>query len=589
MEREQIKTKLTIWYFIFWILLLIALYLAYAVYFPNTTSTKSKWVILFASSVSLLFAGCKFLEISYYKHDDENIKNETKKQNKLFAILYNCQSIILIISLGFVLYLLKAYVAAYFTFCTVLGYLIYVISSKTSSKILIGAKVKAQDANDYSITTSLKLNNNAYIASSFVYWALLCTGVVVLYHIFKDYEIIIGYITGFCSGAFFENTINAIFKNIFERIYKTIKNASSLEAYKETTEIFQNNILNCNSSKYFEVYGIILICAIIIGANSVGLMGAFLPLIMSGNAIFLSTFILLFSKVNKLNNPLKTNLKNILFISFFAGLAVILEIHYWLGHDFLSIGYNALLGALCGAAVLYFNKNNAKINLIAEEENRFSKAFMGLFVSIFLFVSSFLIAQGIDYVLFGFYNTIIAFMGFQSVVLIASIFEKNEKLNICAKTYIKISNILVFISSMLAFSMLFSPEETDIFNPLALCLVLAGFSIPFIIIKLIFNISLKQAGAIIKNFKKEKKFSVEMVKTVSFDTVVTGIIFVVLALCIYFTKRYFDFEMLVALIFGICLSCCSLIYGKNETISSISGAILRISSIFLLSIAFLFI
>ena len=68
MDRSQINKRLFFWYTIFWILFFIALYLAYGVYFIDTTSTKSKWVGVFASAIALLLASCKALEISFYKN-----------------------------------------------------------------------------------------------------------------------------------------------------------------------------------------------------------------------------------------------------------------------------------------------------------------------------------------------------------------------------------------------------------------------------------------------------------------------------------------------------------------------------------------
>ena len=589
MEREKIKAKMIIWYLIFWILFIIALYLAYGVYFIDTTSTKSKWVILFSSAVSLLFAGCKFLEISYYKYNDDNLKNLIKEQNSFNKIIYYTQHILLVVFLGIFLFFAKTHLARSFTLCAIAGYAAFALSSKIASYILLSSKIKASDKNSFLINTSLKLSNNGYVASSFVYWAILCTGIVILYHIFKDYEIIIGYIAGYCSGAFFENIIYAILKNIFEYVCKATKKYNNSEALKETVQSLRSSISNCGTSKYFETYAIILISAMIAGANSLGLMGAFLPLVVTANAIFLSVFILLFSKINKSSNPLKSNLKNILFISLFAGLAVILEIKYWLGSDFLSVGYSAVLGAICGAIVLYFNKNYAKLNETIENENLFSKMFAGLFIVIFLFSGSFLLANGIDYVLYGFYNTAVAILCFQSVILIASVFEKNEKLSICAKNYIRVSDILIVIISILAFSMLFPVEETDILNPLILTSIFAGFSIPYLIIKFILNISYKHTKTFMQCFKnKTENLKVKLVKTISFDTIFAGIIFITLALIAYFTKKYLDSETLLAFIFGINLSCCSLIYNKNETINSIAGTVLRISTVFMISITFLF-
>ncbi len=74
MDREKIKLKLIFWYSILWVLIFAALYLAYFIYFPDLTSTKSKWVLLFSSAIAILAFACKYFEISLY-----NIQNEINK------------------------------------------------------------------------------------------------------------------------------------------------------------------------------------------------------------------------------------------------------------------------------------------------------------------------------------------------------------------------------------------------------------------------------------------------------------------------------------------------------------------------------
>ena len=58
MDRDKNKFKILFQHLIFWILLGVAIYLSYFVYFPDTGSTRSKWVGLFCGALAILFAGC---------------------------------------------------------------------------------------------------------------------------------------------------------------------------------------------------------------------------------------------------------------------------------------------------------------------------------------------------------------------------------------------------------------------------------------------------------------------------------------------------------------------------------------------------
>ena len=65
MDRSKTKKKLFFYFLLLWVALLAALYLSYGVYFVDTTSTKSKWVALFAGSIAIFCAACKMLETSF--------------------------------------------------------------------------------------------------------------------------------------------------------------------------------------------------------------------------------------------------------------------------------------------------------------------------------------------------------------------------------------------------------------------------------------------------------------------------------------------------------------------------------------------
>ena len=92
MDRDKVKKRLIFYYAILWLFLFIALYLAYFVYFVDTTSTKSKWVGLFAGAISLLLSAVKLCEISFvnYKNplQDSIIKYFTTGVNTFLAQTY---------------------------------------------------------------------------------------------------------------------------------------------------------------------------------------------------------------------------------------------------------------------------------------------------------------------------------------------------------------------------------------------------------------------------------------------------------------------------------------------------------------------
>ena len=99
MDREKIKKKLAFWYLLYWVLLFIALYLSYCVYFLDVTSTKSKWVILFASAMAVFLGACKYLEITFYKFADSAKETIIKEHRKTGLLFDGYKNILLVILL----------------------------------------------------------------------------------------------------------------------------------------------------------------------------------------------------------------------------------------------------------------------------------------------------------------------------------------------------------------------------------------------------------------------------------------------------------------------------------------------------------
>ena len=128
MDKEKIKSRLVFWYSILWIFIFVTLYLSYGVYFIDTASTKSKWVILFSSAVALLLCADKFLEISFYKHKDADIKNEIKAQKKTAFVLYTFKNIIFIIFFSCLFVLSYKFLNLPFAICALSGLILYLFS-----------------------------------------------------------------------------------------------------------------------------------------------------------------------------------------------------------------------------------------------------------------------------------------------------------------------------------------------------------------------------------------------------------------------------------------------------------------------------
>ena len=591
MDSEQINKRLFFWYSILWILLIIAIYLAYCVYFINTTSTKSKWVILFSSAMSILYCACKFLEISYYKQSDKlkNIFKSAIASNLLFFLFRDIIVIFFIITF---IFLLKTRLAIMPAVSFVSGALLSLITSNISNFICQYGKIKSQDDDLKNINILMKINYSSISASVFLYWGVLCGTLVILFHISKDYETLLAYTFGFCCCAFLKNTICTVLENSIDNIKKIIKKTNKFDI-NNPCMIANNIVLGNNFSESFEMYAIILACAVATGANTLGLMGAFLPFILSANSMFTSLIVALISKNNKANNISKHFLRKTIFVSLAIVAMAFIEVYLWLGIDFYPISCSVLIGALFGilSILVFKNKNNSQE--FKKQKNYFANISLNLGIIIILFLAAFFISDGMRYVNFAFYNIIISALSFCSTIAFVDILNQDEKPKYNPKNYLKNLNILVIMVSIITFGLVFELEEADILNPFVTISFFIGAMTSYLIIFFILDKIIKtskQLAILNKMYTQEKKLTFKR-NVFQFTVTASVLIILILAfLCglMYLIKFYLGKDILLSFFTGLSLLSVPVLYNNNPYISSLSGAVIRICSAILLGLSILF-
>ena len=123
MEKKQNKKRLFFWHFILWIFFIIALYLSYGVYFVNITSTKSKWVLLFAGAIALLYSSCKILEMTFYRNDLKETSDEIEKSSKLYLHFLSYKTLLSFFAALIISVLLYYFIGYCYGICFFTGFL----------------------------------------------------------------------------------------------------------------------------------------------------------------------------------------------------------------------------------------------------------------------------------------------------------------------------------------------------------------------------------------------------------------------------------------------------------------------------------
>ena len=157
MDRTKVKKRIFFWYFLVWVLLIVALYLSYGVYFVDTTSTKSKWVGLFAGAVSVLLATCKILEISFINSKNIVLEKVVRYFSNGTMIFVKRIAKILVFLFVVLTFVLKA-IGFQFLTCFICGGIFALLSIIISS--LITSKVATRSSQFYAESNQVALKQN---------------------------------------------------------------------------------------------------------------------------------------------------------------------------------------------------------------------------------------------------------------------------------------------------------------------------------------------------------------------------------------------------------------------------------------------
>lgn len=560
MDRSKVKKRLVFWYAFFWFLLIYALYQSYGVYFLDLTSTKSKWVGLFAGSIALLLASLKFCETTLlilkntifkqiYNYFQSGNFVVNYKINRYAFIVGSLISILVFRTLGFP-----------FILCLFAGLISTMIMNFINDFIYNYSAVKSKLFLEEAVSKSCKINLFAAISTAFVTIAFSIVPIVILYHIFKDYQIIYGYVLGgalifVCSAINYIITKFSLY-NTEEPLGKSFEGLTLFD--KRNPLLLLNGLCKgvLNSRYYLNniyiSYGIGLVSAITIGALCLNLMGAFLPIIILSNGIFASIIAILIINFNAQEQIKSLYLMLPVYLVIFTSLTY-WTIHTWLLQEGSGLIYSTVLGAILACVHCCLNAksilgtkifreiiNSASLGQYSAWVQTIKASFKGVFTStLFLILSilfAFLLPKGIEAPLVGIYGISLCVCGYLSICIVFSViqsyailaknsieipqtYEKElvdikdvdtnsltmivQKIFSINKNYSSIATILSSLSAFIAYTLVCYIEEIDILNPYILANLIFGSIFGLLFASKLFTMSTKNALKLIIEAKRQ--------------------------------------------------------------------------------------
>ena len=563
MDRDKTNIKLFCWYAVLWIFLFAALYLSYGVYFLDLSSTKSKWVALFSGAIALLFSSCKICEISYNNYKYIAL-------DKIIAYFYNGVSLffksenkfLFFIAFLIAIFLIKP-LGISFVFCYIIGILFAVFCGFITNFIATRAAAKISKGKNVSLNLGFKIAFNSGVAIAMAIVGLALVPLVILYHIYKDYLVVNGFVLGVALVVLFSSVGASIAKKAVSGAIELVSQLEGdIDIYDKrnpllllsgiTKSIFKVNALSLDM---FLSFCAVIVASMATGAMALNLMGAFLPLIIASSGVFASVIVILFIKMNKIKNPMKA-----LFISGFCTIVLFCIFSYyvintWFMGD-LGLFYAIALGSFGGFVVCFINANyifekfktvknvaNSAIAglspcIVQTLKEGFTGVFLPTIVIAFSIIMSFILANGMEAPLLGVYGITIAILGMIStfgIMMCINIFalvsndidivsntyefgeevERGENIDMLGqigyyiislgKNFLITTAILTALSVLIAFSVTVQLEQVDIINPYVLASLFMGASMPYLYCSFILSGVSKTASRLILEVKNQFK------------------------------------------------------------------------------------
>ncbi len=546
MDRNKIKKKLFIWSFLFWIFMFTALFQGYLVYFVDTTSTKSKWIGLLAGAIAILAASIKICENSFYNCDNSITGKIVNYFRKGANISFKREIKIFLFICILICYFLYKFVGLSFLISFLLGAVVFFLVRYFSIFVASSSAVKVAKFFEESFNFAFKVAFNSGLAISAISIGIVICAITVLFHIYKDYEILSGFVLGFALATIISSTSNTIIKKSVDFASGFISGyIAQIDNFDRRSPVLLlrgmvKTILNVvsMSSDMTLTFCLIIISSMTIGAFTYNLMGCFLPLIIAASGVFSFIFAAMLTRMNKVQNPV-----GVLFSLLVKTVILFCAVSFycimiWMP-DYRGLFYSIAGGALCGLVVCFISSNyifekfkpvknianSAIAGFLPAFLQSIREGFMSVFIPVlfvaFVIVAAFITSEGLQSPLFGLYGISLSVISMVSIIgvmicnivfaltlnscrEVAHTYENDEiqKLNqqqtiyignisFCilslTKNYLNAAAILCSFVTLIAYSLVVEIQEIDLLNPFVIFALFVGSSIPFLYVAFVLS------------------------------------------------------------------------------------------------------
>lgn len=536
----SMKLRKVIYNLFFWVVLIYSMWLILFKLATDFTTIKIIWAGPIAGMAALLFSALKVHDVLFAMNDNNHLKEIQNNLKKGFFNIQKKEFFLTLISLAVIFPLIYKFLNLPLAICFLAGSITIFISSFLSSLVSINVNSNILKAAETSPNAFYKASVNGGYSTFLIPVGFCMILFPVLYFIYKDPAIIMGFAFGACLEAFL---IIA-----FDEIYSKASNIIYLEKEETKEAVMLSNGINAKNSAvdYAVSFIAVLTGAMLSGVLVLNLFGAFIPLTLAATGIFCTILASIFAKLKGAFSS-----KISLFTAFVVSVILYLGISFYIVEKVFmpkyGLFYPVLIGALAAVIIAgagYFNlrvKKDELKNHLREEINsrNLIAAAIPLLIGGFAAIASFLYASGMESYSAGFWGLGLAAVSMLSITSIfgamkgaanisknALISAENEnQKNIVSEffpafaiygakseTIFSIVSLYASILLFVAFATTINLEGVDCLNPFVAFALIFGAGIAILPIGLINGSYIK---AVKKVFKNNATNTLQTIKTVT--------------------------------------------------------------------------
>lgn len=530
------KMRKNLYYVAFWALFIYSFYIIVFKFAPDFTQIKIIWAGPIVGVLALLFGALKINDIMCEDAGNDRMQELSKIINKGAMTFLQKEYLIMAIALALVSVAVYKFIGLSVMVCFISGALTSAFAGFIGMSVSTKSNARTAAAASISLNKAFKISYSGGLVMGLAVTGLALIVLPVLYSIYKDPAIISGFALGASLVALFARVGGGIFTKAADigadLVGKVEENIP--EDDPRNPAVIADNVgdnvgdVAGMGADLFESYVGTIVAAITLGAQSLNLIGAFMPLTLAAMGILSTIVASLFVKTKENGNPTTSlQIGNVIAVLLFTGSAYYLIDKVFMP-GYTGIFYAVLTGIVAGCLIGFITQyytgakfppvksivksteTGAATTVISGFRVGMMSTFLPILIIAFSMIFAFWIIGGMESYNAGMYGISLAAIGMLATVgmiiavdaygpiadnaggiaqmagMAPEVRQRTDKLDAAGNTTAAIgkgfaigSAALTAVTLLASYALTVNLEEMDVLNPFVMSAVVFGGCLPF--------------------------------------------------------------------------------------------------------------